>query len=431
MTIESRTERKLMIRLVSIIFLLYFFFSVDRGNVGFAGLQMTKSLGLTSEGFGLGSGLFTVGYLLLQVPNAAWLRRLGGGRAFASIAFAWGIVSTLTALVPNQFWFLINRFLLGVSEAGFNAFVIYYINQMFPPRVRGFAIGLTLVAVPVSLVIASPLSGALLNSHGASLQGGQLLFLVEGMPTVRVGLAALRLVPATPRAMAFLTNEERDWLVGHVNGDHSTTRSPAGQGFTGAVANPLVWALGYILFTTIFMVNVMLIWMPQIIHQMSHAGNQMVGWLNSLPWISLGTGVVLMARISDRVKSRATVLSMSLAAAAAGFLLTSFAQRAHPLSALAGLLLAAFGTGAAQGVFWALTMELIGGIGAATGYAVITVLGNGSGVFANPLIGKIHDATGSFATVSWALAAFNLGSIAVAVFVARRAAANLKRFPSK
>ncbi len=419
MSVKERTERKLLLRVAAVIFLLYFFFSVDRGNIGFAGLQMRQALGLSAEVFGLGSGLFTVGYLLFQVPNVIWLRHLGGGRAFAVIACAWGLASTATALVPDQFCFLVNRFVLGVCEAGFNAFVIYYINRTFPQRIRGFTIGLTLLAVPVSMIVASPLSGALLNWQGAGLQGWQLLFISEGVPSVLLGLLCLRLIPDSPHRMRFLSAEERAWLSNELEAEQPGQDSSPVHSIGEALGNPLVWALGFVLFTTVFAANVMLVWMPQMIQQMSGAGNVALGLLTSIPWIALGIGGVVMSRLSDKVPNRITPLRSSLAAAALGFILAAALQDAHPLFGFVGLLLGAFGAGAAQGVFWALAMQLISGPNAATAYAVIMVLGNGSGVFAHPLIGKLHDATGSFAGVAWALAAFNLAAIAMGYFIAR------------
>jgi len=422
MSIQASVERKILARLATVIFLLYFLFAVDRGNVGFAGLQITKALGLSAETFGLGSGLFTVGYLLFQVPNAVWLRRVGGGRAFGAIACTWGLVSTAAAFVPDRSWFLVNRFLLGVAEAGFNAFVIYYISLMFPRRLRGFAVGLTLVAVPLSLIVASPISGMLLNQYFMGFEGWQILFLAEGLPTLVLGILATKLLPASPQDIGFLSAEELIWLDGELAHERTGNQSGSARGLKDAFSNSLVWALGYILFTTVFVVNVMLIWMPQIIKQMSHEGNLGVGLLNSVPWLALGVGIVLVSRLSDKVPSRTSVLSPSLAVAALGFVLSASVQGAHPALAFAGLVLGSFGGGAAQGVFWAVAMDRLQGPSAATAYAVITVLGNGSGVFAHPLIGKLHDATGSFAGVAWALAGFNLAAIAVACWVAQRAA---------
>jgi MFS family permease len=182
----------------------------------------------------------------------------------------------------------------------------------------------------------------------------------------------------------------------------------------------VVWALGFVLFTTVFAVNVMLVWMPQMIRQVSGAGNVGVGVINSVPWIALGIGCLGLSRVSDRLPNRKMALLPSLGIAAAGFLAAAALQESHPALGFCGFALGAFGAGAAQGVFWALTMELLPA-GAATAYAVISLLGNGSGLFAHPIIGRLHDATGSYAGVAWALGIFNLAAIATAALIARRA----------
>jgi ACS family tartrate transporter-like MFS transporter len=274
------------------------------------------------------------------------------------------------------------------------------------------------------MIVASPLSGALLNWQRGGLQGWQWLFVIEGIPSVIVGLLCLRLIPNSSSQMRFLSPEERAWLDGELKGDAPAKDSSSVHSLGGVLRDPLVWALGFILFTTVFAANVMLVWMPQMIKQMSGAGNVAVGLLNSIPWIALGTGCVMMSRLSDKVPNRMTPLRPSLAVAALGFILAAVLQDTQPMFGFVGLMVGAFGVGAAQGVFWALAMQLIRGPAAATAYAVITLLGNGSGVFAHPLIGKLHDATGSFASVAWALAAFNVGAIAMGYFIARHTAAN-------
>jgi ACS family tartrate transporter-like MFS transporter len=421
MFIEERTEKKMLVRVASVLFLLYFLFSVDRGNIGFAALQMNKALGLSAEVFGFGSGLFTLGYLLFQVPNAEWLRRVGASRGFAIIGCAWGLVSTSTAFVPDQFWFLLNRFALGVSEAGFHAFVIYYINRMFPSRIRGFAVGLAFVAVPISMVVASPLSGVLLNWQLGAMHGWQSLFIIEGIPSIVLGLLCLKLIPDSPSQIRFLSPDERTWLERDLGGASQQHKERGSMhGLKDAIGDPSIWALGFVLFTLVLSVNVMMIWMPQMIRQTSGAGNVQVGILNSVPWIAFGVGCVLVSRLSDRARNRMNPLRMSVAVAAIGFVIAAAAQDSQPLIGFSGFLLGAFGAGAAQAVFWTLTMQLVSGPSAATAYAVITLLGNGSGVFAHPLIGKLHDATGSFAGVVWVLAGFYIAAIATIYFIARR-----------
>lgn len=407
----------MMLRLAPLILLLYLLFAIDRGNIGFAGLQMRQALRLSAEVFGIGSALFTAGYLAFQIPNAVWLRRLGGGRAFAAIACAWGLISTLTAFVPDTPWFYANRLLLGIAEAGFNAFVIFYINRMFPRSVRGFAVGFTFLAVPISMVVASPLSGWMLNWHWGGFSGWQLIFIMQGVPSVLVGLLSWRLIPAAPAQIRFLNPEEKRWLELELEAGPAPAQGMA-RSTAEAAGNPTVWALGFVLFTTVFAINVMLVWMPQMIREVSGAGNVGVGVINSVPWIALGIGCLAMSRVSDRLPNRKMALVPSLGIAAAGFLAAAALQESHPVAAFCGFALGAFGAGAAQGVFWALTMELLPA-GAATAYALISLLGNGSGLFAHPIIGRLHDATGSYAGVAWALGVFNLAAIATAALIGR------------
>jgi ACS family tartrate transporter-like MFS transporter len=423
MPIATRVQRLLMWRIVSITFLLYFFFAIDRGNVGLAALEMNRALGLSAEIFGFGSGLFTVAYLLFQVPNAELLRRLGARRGFALIACSWGIVSTSTAFVPDAFWFVVNRFLLGLSEAGFHAFLIYYINQLCPRQVRGTAISLTFIAVPVSMIVASPLSGWLLGVAVGPFDGWQSLFILEGLPSILLGLLCLQLVPDNPGQMRFLSADERAWLSDQLAAESNrkaTNEAGSLGNFRAALGNPLVWGLGFVLFTSVFAINVMLIWMPQIIRQVSGAGNLTVGWLNSLPWLAFIVGCLLAGRQADQQRSALTLLRASVALATLGFLIAAALQDSRLVSAFCGFLLAGVGIGATQALFWILTMQLLGGAGAAASFAVITVLGNGSGVFAHPVIGRMHDASGSFGPVIWALAAFFLAALGTLHWVAGR-----------
>jgi MFS transporter, ACS family, tartrate transporter len=420
MDIEKRVERKLLLHVASVVFLLYFFFAIDRGNIGFAALQMNDALGLSAEAFGWGSGLFTLAYLLFQAPNAELLRRLGASRGFTIIACAWGVVSTSTAFVPDQFWFLVNRFALGMAEAGFHAFMIYYISQIFPKRVRGYAVGVSFIAVPCSMIVASPLSGALLDVNLAGFHGWQTLFILEGVPSVLMGLLCLKLIPDSPSEAKFLTADERAWLTRELGTVASKSdESGALTNIRAAALNPLVWALGFVLFTMVLAVNVMTIWMPMMIRQVSGAGNLAVGALNSLPWIAFSIGCLLAGRSSDKVKDRATPLRISVAIATLGFFLTAALQEANTTLAFGAFLLACFGAGGAQGVFWALAMQLLEGRAAAAAFAMITVVGSGSGVFAHPMIGNLHDSTGSFAGVVWTLAAFYIAAFATLHWISR------------
>ncbi len=419
--VAKGVERKLLLRIASLVFLLYFSFAIDRGNVGFAALQMNAALGLTAEVFGFGSALFTLAYLLFQAPNAEMLRRLGPRRGFALVACGWGLVSTSTAFVPDQTWFLVNRFALGVTEAGFHAFIIYYISTIFPQRIRGFAVGISFVAVPFSMIVASPLSGVLLDLEWGTFAGWQSLFIIEGVPSILLGLACWKFVPDTVRDMRFLSSAERSWLEQELGAVESReTHASLGANVLQVLANPIVWALGLVLLTMVLAVNVMTIWMPLMIRQVSGAGNLAVGVLNSLPWIAFSIGCVLASRMSDKVSDRATPLRASVALATVGFLLCATLQDANAPLAFGMFLLACVGAGGAQGSFWALAMSLMSGVTAAAAFAMITVIGNGSGVIAHPLIGRLHDATGSFSGVVWTLAVFYVAAFGVLHWIVKR-----------
>jgi ACS family tartrate transporter-like MFS transporter len=419
--IDTHVERKLLVRVAGLVFLLYFSFAIDRGNIGFAALQMNAALGLSAQGFGLGSGLFTLAYLLFQAPNAECLRRLGARRGFALVACAWGLISASTAFVTDQFWFLVNRFALGWCEAGFHAFIIYYISTIFPLRIRGFAVGVSFVAVPVSMIVASPLSGLLLDFRMGSLSGWQSLFIIEGVPSILLGLLCLQLVPNSVQEMRFLTTVQRNWLEGQLNASDTARAHVSLSGSIRVVlANPVVWALGLVLLTMVLAVNVMTIWMPLMIRQVSGAGNLAVGVLNSLPWIAFSIGCVVASRMTDKVKDRATPLRASVAIATLGFLLCASLQETDTSLAFASFLFACVGAGGAQGSFWALAMSLMRGVTAAAAFAMITVIGNGSGVVAHPLIGRLHDATGSFQGVVWTLAVFYVAAMVALHWIVRR-----------
>jgi len=414
----------LLLRVASVIFLLYFFFGIDRGNIGFAALQMNRALGMSAEVYGYGSGLFTLAYLLFQMPNAEALRRLGASRGFAAIGCAWGLVSMSTAFVPDPPWFLVNRFLLGVSEAGFHAFMIYYVNQNFPSRVRGFAVAFTFLSIPLSMIVASPLSGFLLDLEIGSLHGWQTLFIIEGIPSVVLGLLCLKLIPDSPRHIRFLTAEERASLERELETEAGPVKEyKLLSSLKASLVNPLVWGLSFILFSMLVAVNVMIIWMPQMIHQVSGAGNLEVGVLNSIPWIAFGVGCLVVSRVSDRIQNRIVPLRASIAIATFGFIIAAILQESHPVAGFCGFLLASFCGGAAQGVFWALTMQMVGGPNSAATFAFITIIGNGSGVLIHPLIGKLRDTTGSFGGVVWALATFYFAAIVTLYLIERRYAA--------
>jgi len=414
---EQRVGRKLILRIGGLLFLLYACFSLDRGNVGFAALEMNHDIGISEQIFGLGASLFTLCYLVFQVPNTMLLRRLGPNRGFALLAIAWGLVTSSSALILNTGSFIGFRILLGCVEAGFHAYLVYYISQIFPRRTRGLAVGMAMSAVPLSQIVAAPISGALLNID-SGLQGWQWLFIIEGLPAVLLGFVCFQLIPNTPHGARFLAADERAWLEREQHEPEQNSRHGGSVSSIRQVLwNPLIWGLGFVLFANVLGTNTFLFWMPQLIKEVSRAGYLEVGLLSMLPWASFAAGMLLLARLADSLASPLQILCLGFILSGIGFAFSSSPQASL---AIVGLLLAAFGIGSAQSLIWAFTMRTVTGPASASAYGLITVLGNGSGVLAHTIIGWARDATGSFAGVVIAISVCMLLAIGVLLAIGWR-----------
>jgi ACS family tartrate transporter-like MFS transporter len=304
---------------------------------------------------------------------------------------------------------------LGAVEAGFHAYLVYYIALMFPRRSRGLAIGLAMSAVPLSQIFAAPLSGALLNVNDG-LQGWQWLFVIEGVPSALLGFICLFLLPDAPGTAGFLTPDERAWLERDQAAPvRISTAGGSVISVRDVVWNPLVWGLGFVLFSNILGTNTFLFWMPQLIKQVSGAGNLEVGLLSMFPWATFAAGMLMLARVADRLASPLPILCLGFAMSCIGFALSASPQL--PVS-FTGLLVAAFGIGSAQSLIWAFAMRTVTGPASATAYSLITVIGNGSGVFAHAFIGWARDTTGSFVGVVIAMSVCMLLAVGVLLAIA-------------
>src|SRR6516165_3302905 len=212
--VASVTLRKVTLRLIPFLFILYIVAWLDRVNVGFAGLQMNADLGFSSTAFGFGSGVFFLGYCLFEVPSNLVLHRVGARRWISRIMISWGVISAAMMFVRTASTFYVLRFLLGAAKAGFFPGVVYYLSHWYPEGQRARAIAAFMTAVPVSGVIGGPLSGALLTLNGLFvLAGWQWLFLAEGVPAILLGVVVLVYLTDRPETADWLSSAEKDWLV--------------------------------------------------------------------------------------------------------------------------------------------------------------------------------------------------------------------------
>src|ERR1041385_1151597 len=212
--VATITLRKVTLRLIPFLFVLYIVAGLDRVNVGFAGLQMNSDLGFSSAAFGFGSGVFFLGYCLFEVPSNLVLYHVGARRWMSRIMISWGAISTAMMFVRTTPTFYVLRFLLGAAEAGFFPGVVYYLSRWYPEGQRARAIAGFMTAVPVSGVVGNPLSGSLLTLNGLfGLAGWQWLFLVEGVPAILLGVIVLVYLTDQPETAEWLSSAEKDWLV--------------------------------------------------------------------------------------------------------------------------------------------------------------------------------------------------------------------------
>src|SRR3954452_9298907 len=249
--LERRTLRKISLRIVPFIMLLYFISYIDRVNIGFAALTMNKDLGFSSSIFGFGAGIFFLGYFLFEVPSNIILEKVGARLWIARVMITWGIISAAFAFIQGEISFYVFRFLLGVAEAGFFPGIILYLSYWFPARQRAQVVSFFMAAAPISTVLGSPLSSALLEMNGiAGLKGWQWMFLLEAGPAILLGFVVLFFLTDRPEKATWLASDERDWLVSTMNAEHAAKGAKAHDSIWSGLSDMRVLTLSLIYFGT-------------------------------------------------------------------------------------------------------------------------------------------------------------------------------------
>ena len=407
MRADSEADRvgKAARRVVPLLAALYFVSFLDRVNVGFGALSMSADLGLTPTSYGIGAGIFFVGYIAFAVPANFLLRRFGAARWIATIAIAWGCVSLCMALVRTPMQFYVVRFCLGVAESGFLPGVILYLTTRFPRAVQGRIVANFFVAVPLSSVLGAPLSGVLLESHLLGLRGWQLMFLVEALPAIVLGFMALRYLPDSPRDDPTQNGEERG--LPRTEGE--------GRGGRQALLSPAVWGLGLVYFLIVVALYGFAFWAPQIVLAAAKLSLREVGVLTALPYLGASAAMIVWSRHSDRQAERVWHLVAPCALGAVGFLL---AGQCHGVPGITlAFLLATSGIYAACTVFWTLPRFFLSGAGAAAGIALINSMGNTAGYLGPFMMGWLKTSTGGYVAGIYVMAASMLAATILALTV--------------
>ena len=404
---EPAILSKITRRLIPFMFLLYIVSYLDRINVGFAALQLNQALNFDPSVFGLGAGIFFIGYFVFEIPSNLIMQRVGARIWIARILVTWGILSSATMFVNSAFSFYLLRFLLGAAEAGFFPGMILYLTYWFPVEARGRAVARFMTATAIAGVIGGPVSGLLLKMNGvAGLAGWQWLFLMEGLPAVVLGFVVFMTLPDGPKEARWLSAQEKAWVISRVKEEGETKRLCGHATLGEALRSGRVWTLAFIYFAVVISFYGISLWLPQIIKSISGVSDLLVGFIAAIPFIAASIGMVLIGRSSDQSRERRWHVAASAFAGAAGLTFAAFLKA--PAAEIAALSLAAVGIWGTLGPFWAMSSEFLTGTAAAAGIALINSIGNLGG-FAGPyLVGVVRSAMDNFAFALLTLAVCTL-----------------------
>ena len=395
-SLEKLVLRKVTRRLIPLLMLLYFVAFLDRINVGFAALTMNRDVGLSPSAFGIGSGVFFIGYFLFEVPSTVILHKVGARFWIGRVMITWGLISIAMAWTRGPFSFYALRLLLGVAEAGFFPGIILYLSYWFPSSHRSAVTALFMAAAPAAGFFGSPLSGALLQLHGLlGLHGWQWLFLAEGTPAVVLGFACFWLLTDRPCRASWLSPRERAWLVDALRHEELANAERRHSSAWRAFRDWKVLVLSAAYFGTSAGLYTIGFWAPLMIRGLGFS-SFIVGLLVAIPNLIAVVGMVLWSRHSDQKQERYWHASVACLIAAFGLAIAA-AGGSSIVLALIGLSLAAFGVSAAKPPLWCLPTLFFTGTGAATSIGLINSLGTLGG-FAGPyMIGVTDQSSGHFA----------------------------------
>ena len=393
--IGNQTIRKLRLRLLPFIFLLYVIALLDRINIGFAALTMNRELAISSQQYGLTFGIFFFGYFFFEIPSNLLLHKIGPRLWIARILITWGVVATASGFVDTAREFYLARFLLGLAEAGYFPGMVLYLTYWFPQHERARALALLLAATPVTTILGAPVSGLILDHvTWLGLSSWRWLLILEGMPAVVCGVVSYLVLPSNPGEAKFLTGEEKESIRAELGREEEHKLKERQYSVVQALVSARVWHLVLIYFGMSAGLYALQSWTPQLLKSLSHLySNSRIGILVMIPSLVGLVAVLVVSYSSDRqLERRYHVAVPAMVAACALVLLGTTRSPFYSVILLACL---AAGVYSSFGPFWTLPSEFLSGFSAAAGIALVNSAGNLGG-FAGPYpIGKIAARTGN------------------------------------
>ncbi|OUL77565.1 MFS transporter [Paraburkholderia hospita] len=391
-TFEAKTYAKVGRRLIPFLMLCYLGAYLDRVNVGFAKLQMLSDLRFSETVYGMGAGIFFLGYFLFEVPSNVILHRVGARRWLARIMLTWAVISASFVFVKSPTAFYALRFLLGVAEAGFAPGVILYLTYWFPSERRAKALSLFFMAIPLAGMIGGPLSGWIMHSlQGTmSMAGWKWLFLLEALPSLVLGFAILLYLDDGIKQAKWLNDSEKALLTRKVAADaeHKT----AHVSIRAFIGDRRLWLMASIYFCVVLGQYGLTFWLPTIIRKAGVADPLWVGAFTAIPYLCAIIALPLVGMSADRRRERRFHLAIPMLVAAAGF--ATLPMLGSVGASIVCLSIAAAGILASSSQFWSLPTALLGGMSAAAGIAAVNCFANLAGFFSPAIVGWLNDLTG-------------------------------------
>jgi sugar phosphate permease len=371
---EKRTYTKVDLRLIPFLFLCYILAYLDRVNVGFAKLQMLKDLSLSDAAFATGAGIFFIGYFLCEVPSNILLKRFGARMWIARIMVSWGIISCAMMLVNSAWSFYTVRFLLGIAEAGFFPGIIYYLTLWYPSRLRSSRTALFVSAIAVAGVVGNPMSGFIMDavSGKAGLAGWQWLFLLEGIPSILVGIWVVYYLDSSIAHAKWLTGDEKALLAADIEAED---RHKHEVRVIDAFKSGKVWVLCAIYFTLMIGLYGITFWLPTIVKALGVKGYLNVGLITAIPYAVAVVGMLALSWHSDRVGERRLHYVVNVTLGAIGLVLSGLFA-AHPVASIAFLSIGTLGVLGSMPLFWPIPSAFLAGTAAAAGIGIVNSVGN-------------------------------------------------------
>jgi MFS transporter, ACS family, tartrate transporter len=396
--IEAATIRKLRVRLLPFLFVLFLVAFIDRINLGFAALTMNRELAITSQQFGFAAGIFFWGYFLFEVPSNLILHRIGARVWIARILITWGAVATLTGLVQSANQLYIARFVLGLAEAGYFPGIALYLGYWFRQREKAQAIALILIGIPLASVLGAPVSGLILDHvHWFGLSSWRWLLIFEGLPAIACVPLVSFVLPSRPAEARFLSVEEKAWITDQL--DREDRRKLGAQTHPLSVArtlvNPRVWHLACIGFGHGFAAYIFSFWLPQVMKTaFGGQSNTALGFAVMIPNLFGLIAMLVVPLHSDRTRERPHHMAVAGALAGAGMLLLG--KPHSPFLSLVIFSAVAIGAFSFLPIFFSVPGEFLTGFSAAAGIALVTSVANLGGFVGPYTVGLIRQKTGSF-----------------------------------